>query len=424
MRVTAVAAAALFVAVLAIGPAAGQGGDKIAGKALEEWIKEVSDPDPSVRQLAIRTVVNFGPPAAKAVPSLQKALQSTDASVRGDAAAALGMIPLAGDDISKVGASLTGLLQDTQRPVRIQAASSLATLGPPGSSATTLRYLGFMITDTTSWEVRKTAAYALGRLALDTQKGPDKGAMESLTGALKDPCAAVRLESIMALSELGMSPRPAEVQAEIKALTGLQKDRDRTVGVWATVLLIFLDEKQLSASNTQLLINGLADPDLRVRLQTARALGALGRIGPDGKAKLPNILNTVPQLLAGLRAPDTEMILTVLGLLGPLGDDAKPAIPHVVTLTKDKELVIRCAAIRTLGTLGALSKEQVPTLISFLDDSEEQVVVSAIYALASLGETGQVAIPNLKKLAGSKSDAIKQTAEMAVKQLESIKPKK
>lgn len=400
--------------------------DKLGGKGLEDWIKEISDPDPSVRQLAIRTVVNFGPAAQKAVPSLQKAVLSTDASVRGDAAAALGMIQLNTDDLPRVGSTLTGLLRDNQAPVRIQAASSLATMGVTASSTATLQNLSFMINDTTSWEVRKTAAYALGRLGLDTQKGPDPVAMKALTAALQDQCAAVRLEAIMALSELGMSPRPAEVAVEIKALTARQKDRDKSVGIWATVLLVFLDEKQqLNQSNLQIMINGLSDPDLRVRIQAARALGALGRPSVDGKPpKLPGLLTKVPQVMDGLRAAEGEMILTVLSLLGPLGDDAQLALPQVVQLTKDRELVVRYAAIRTLGTLGNLAKPHIPLLISFLDDPDDQVKMAACYALASLGDLAREALPALQKLTGSKDEAVKQAATLAIKTIEAARPKK
>jgi HEAT repeat protein len=420
MRLIAIAAL-----LLTLSQATAQDADKIGGKGLDEWIKDISDPDPSVRQIAIRTVVNFGPSAQRAVKDLQKAVSSTDASVRGDAAAALGMIQLNTDDLPKVGATLTTLLQDTQRPVRIQAASSLATMGITAVSANTIRYLSFMITDTTSWEVRKTAAYALGRLGLDTQKGPDALAMKALTDALRDPCAAVRLEAIMALSELGLSPRPAEVQAEVKALTYLQKDRDKAVAIWATVLLVFLDSNLLNSNNLQIMVNGLADPELRVRIQAARALGALGRPSVDGKPpKLPGLLVKVPQVMDGLRAAEGEMIMTVLSLLGPLGEDARPALPQVVQLTKDKELVVRYAAIRTLGTLGALAKEHIPLLINLLDDPDEQVKLSAIYALAGLGDLSQVALPDLRKLTASKEESVKQAAGMAIKAIEAARPKK
>src|SRR5262245_43768311 len=65
----------------------------VGGKTLADWVKELKNPDPSVRQNAIQMVVQFGPPAKLAVPTLiNYSLKEQDASIRGDAAAALGMI--------------------------------------------------------------------------------------------------------------------------------------------------------------------------------------------------------------------------------------------------------------------------------------------------------------------------------------------
>ena len=41
----------------------------MAGKNLDQWIKEIEDRDPSHRVVAITAVLQFGPPAKKAVPA-------------------------------------------------------------------------------------------------------------------------------------------------------------------------------------------------------------------------------------------------------------------------------------------------------------------------------------------------------------------
>jgi HEAT repeat protein len=437
MCVRTIAAVALLLASWSIWapPAASQ--EQVGGKTIEEWIKDIGDTDPSVRQIGIRAVVNFGPASDKALDAVIKAANSIDASVRNDAAAALGMFQLSNADIPRVGAVLSSLLRDNHQHVRMKAASSLGTLGPLACNPkTTIPALTTMISDTGSWEVRKTAAYTLGRLGLDSQKGPDPNAMAALTGALRDQCAAVRLEAIMALSELGLSPRTQEVNNEKKALTYLQKDRDPAVRVWATVLLIFLDEKLATNDNINLLVNAQGDPDPQVRMQAIRALGALGRAGTDGKARLPNLLVTVPQVLAGLHAADDDTILMTLSILPPLGESAAPAMPQVAKLMKDKELAVRCNAIRTMGTLGFLAKPYISEIMTFLDDREEQVVISAIFALAQLGDIGQAALPILQKLSAlvvkepvaskdpARTAAIKKAAELAIKQIEMTRPKK
>ena len=95
---------------------AGKYPTEIAGKDLEGWVKSIRDPDPSVRQIAIRTVGHFGPPARKkAVPNLITALRETDVGLKSDAATALGMIGMEDVDMAKGIGALIVLLGDQQR---------------------------------------------------------------------------------------------------------------------------------------------------------------------------------------------------------------------------------------------------------------------------------------------------------------------
>src|SRR5207253_6778715 len=49
---------------------------KIGGKTLDEWIKWIPDPDRSKTEVAIKTIITYGPNVAqKAVPDLLKELQ-------------------------------------------------------------------------------------------------------------------------------------------------------------------------------------------------------------------------------------------------------------------------------------------------------------------------------------------------------------
>src|SRR6266849_3185621 len=65
---------------------------EIAGKSLEQWVDEIRSTDPGVVENAIRTVLHFGRDARKAGPNLILQLDSLDASLRANAAIALGTL--------------------------------------------------------------------------------------------------------------------------------------------------------------------------------------------------------------------------------------------------------------------------------------------------------------------------------------------
>src|SRR5262249_52592098 len=64
---------------------------QIAGKNLDQWIKEIDSPDPSHRVQAMSMVLQFGPSAKKAIPALVRQLKniSNDLAPRANAILAL-----------------------------------------------------------------------------------------------------------------------------------------------------------------------------------------------------------------------------------------------------------------------------------------------------------------------------------------------
>jgi HEAT repeat protein len=395
------------------------GPSDIGGKTLKQWMHDLRDPtDPTIRQTAIRTVIQFGRESAEAIPSLTAALKESDASVRNDAAVALSIavnyLDLSKSTdreiLQKVVDGLRPLVLDEQRAVRIHACGTLAALRQYAKSA--IPNLTTALKDSLAWEVRKAAADALGAIALDPKDGPDATAMKALIQAMSDPCAPVRLAAINALSMLGISPRKADMDAEKTALEGRLKDRDRVIVLWARTLLMFLDEKQMNDGNLKRLANDLSDTELRVRCQAASALGALGK-----RAR-----SKVPDLISALNDREDELAMAAASALGHMDDPG--AIPALLKVAHDDRanLQLRCIAIRSTGSLG--DKSLVPELVRFLSHKEATVQLSAIFSLAALGELGKDAIPDLKKLTESENEVVGHTAREAIKAINSDKGSK
>ncbi|MBL8799834.1 MAG: HEAT repeat domain-containing protein, partial [Planctomycetia bacterium] len=386
---------------------------EVGGKRLDQWIQILQkDKDASNRQQAIHAIIGFRQNARPAVPALMDATGYADALLRGDAAAALGMLgamdkAMDPDDVPKAVAALSKLVSsyETQRSVRVQATLALAQFGGRARGAVTA--VAGNANDSVNWELRRSVCYTLGRIGMDTAKGPDPTAMTTLTTKLNDPCAEVRLAAIMALSAMGLSPRAAEVTAEKAALEPLLKDPDKQVAIWARVLLMFLDEKLITTANLGQLSKALvSDSDPKVRSTAARALGILGT-----KAR-----QALPDLLAGLNDREVEVVLTVVGVLGQMTDSARQVIPELERCMDDPNPAVRGLAARSLANLGDQAKGSVSKVIGLLKDKDDAVVYSAILALTQLGAAAEPALGPLKAIADThKDENVKSGAQDAIR---------
>jgi HEAT repeat protein len=386
---------------------------ELGGKKLEQWIAEIADRDPGVRQAAIRTVVQFGPLAKKAVPALLVALHDTDVIIRADAAAAIGLIPLDKATLAKADIdALKGLLEDPQRNVRLQAAITLSRAGPDAKVA--IPGLSAGAADSTSWDVRKACCYCLGQVAVDKTNGPDSKAITALTRALGDSCAQVRLEAIMALSNLGMPKQPAELDAEKAALQGrLERDHDKVVILWSRVLLMFLDKNLVTDRGLTTLAKYLEDNDPHVRAQTARAIGTLG---VRAKAKMPD-------LIKALQDREPEVIVNAIQAIGMFGDNAGAAATQAVAdMIKEADSRIRASALRTLGAMRA--KAYLADITGELKSKDPEVVAAAIDALFLMGELAQPSFPQLEEVAKGENEILKAAAITTIDHIKEILRKK
>jgi HEAT repeat protein len=366
--------------------------DKIplSGKTLPEWIADVKDKDPGVREMGIQAVVRFYTAAPNdmakrlvrrmAGKRVINELGDSDPSIRANAAVALGTMGAEPEDAQACLKGLGDLLRDPQMIVRFRAATAIAGYGPYAKDL--IPQLSNAMNDrVASWEVHKAVAYALGTTGIDpnlviprkpepkTEKaeedsksdkptaeskdGPNPVAVRSLATALRnDPCADVRLEIVRSLLRFGKPPASAESQRTMikRALQGALQDRDKSVAIWARVGLMGLDKPS------------------------------------------PKMLNEIAHYLRS-----------------------------------DHSAEVRTNAAWALATMGVEAKAHTDELIGALDDPEAEVVYYAVKGLQQLGRMGAAAVPNLKRLAADKDkQIIRPAVEDALKTIapEEAKTKK
>ena len=202
-----------------------------------------------------------------------------------------------------------------------------------------------------------------------------------------------------------------------------------------------------------MLITGLKDPRLEVRLYVAEALG---NIGPDAQAAVPDLLQAakdsnlnlrqnairslgkmggdvkdrvlpmlteclndgnhevrvaaadalgslpitvsdVPTVLPFLKHKDAEARAQATVALGRLGSEAKVALKPLIETLKDPNVIVRRAAAECIGQIGADAKEAIPELEKAAKDSGKEVRRAAITALGGMGADAKVAVAAIAK---------------------------
>ena len=154
------------------------------------------------------------------------------------------------------------------------------------------------------------------------------------------------------------------------------------------------------------LIKALSGPDSRVRSEAARALGA---IGPAAAAAIPELVRVssrtpansaslwsqtalvqigkaaVPALAEALRNPDQEVRLASIQTLGRFGTKGEEAVLPLLGALKDDEPRIREAAVQALGEIGSEKTSVTTALIGTLNDPEDDVAGAAGEGLVKVG---------------------------------------
>jgi HEAT repeat protein len=311
--------------------------DAVAGKSLDQWIKELKHTDPSVRENAVRTLPLFGDRASKAIPDIiYMTAIDYDVSLRVNGCIALMNLKIEKKDEAAAVQALTKQLTDnTQAVVRLHAALALGRFEEGGKAA--IPSLIAATKDRGSWEIRKAAVGSLARVSKDKVMGPDPRATAALLEALKDYAAKVRLEAVMAMGSMGKPTNEMTRQTVIRAMQNELRERDKTIAVWAYVSLMALD--RMSEAYLAELIKFLESKDVATRTHAARALGM---VGPEVKKQMAKkVRDLVAALVTVLKDPEAsvaEMAAWSLGESAQSFDPGEEATSALTELTKDKKL--------------------------------------------------------------------------------------
>lgn len=435
----------LLVALIAAGRSqeTSPGAEIIDGKYLADWIRDLKNADPFVRQIAAQTLAKYGSKGKEAVPALISRLRDPDADVFLHSMAALQAIGFTDKEHPEIVKNLIVTVQKGAMPARIQGCMALAQIGGDARSAISALSLS-VIKDPYSWTLRRSAAYALGRIAWDQKSGPDITAIRALCGAISgssaDSCAQVRLEAILALGGLGKPKVPTELTTEVNALIYVIKnDKDVQVVIWARALLAVYDDMNAEQHVTFIHSRMLKSTDPIERSNATNALGALGALSKDKVPDIIKLLGDADQVVAGSAVTalgqmkdhlsdvhigtltklcrtgaDSQTRTLAINVMGSLGERAKPFVEELIVLLKDNDESVANAASTSLGQLSAeleekksgLSDQQVGSVAALLTHSEPRVRAIAAQTIALLGFKAESYIPKLVTALGDRDPKV------------------
>ena len=308
---------------------------EIGGRSLAEWIKDISHKDPSRREMAIRTVLLFGPEKAyQAVPALLNELRkhtperSIDGSLRVNLAIALGTIFSAKKDpdpkhIKDAVPLLIRLLRDSQAIVKFQAARAIAIFGLEARSATP--DLLPLLREVKFYEVRQAGAMALSRVVADRSAPAPPFAVQALHGLLTDEAYQVRQAACQGLTVVGVPLDNTLKQQVIKGLdTLVKKDPEPSVQIWAN-LAVMSYSGNIGKENLENIAQLLHKGDLSTRIQAAQALGTVGSLAKE----------ITPTLIGALADPDPTVVGWTIWALGRT--ESQRAVPELQKIAADKK---------------------------------------------------------------------------------------
>jgi hypothetical protein len=330
---------------------------EIGGKNMDGWIKDLTHPDPAIREAALRTIGNFGPSVQKAAGKLLLARMTAerDPGVRMivyQTVAAIGFDKEdKKDEIDAV--RILGNAIDTAAPgsyTRLQAVQAIAGFGPKAYGAVHL-VAGTAATDP-SYETRRTIANTLARIGFSETLGPNQKALNTLSGPLaRDVSVSVRMETLQSLVILGppwaevrkaddknppkINQEGADIVADnMRSRLGIGKGKnpaagaaepDKQLEIWCRVVLMRFDPKEITPANLGAIAKHINPKgELGPKLQALQALALFGERS-DGQ---------INEVVSVLDDDDTLVVGTALGTLASMGIKATGAIPELQKMEK------------------------------------------------------------------------------------------
>ena len=324
---------------------------EISGKNLKGWLDDLTNPDPAIREAALRTLPNFGPVVQKAAGKilLGRMQSEKDPGVRLQVFRTVATIGFEEkdkkDEIEAV--RLLGNIIDTAPPggmTRLQAVQAIAAFGPRAYTA--VHFVAGNAAKDTCYETRRTIANTLAMIGFSDTFGPNNQALRTLAGVLAhDISAAVRMEALQSLVLLGppwAAVRPAGgnvppqidqsradyVAEQMRArlgmgkLKGAGKETDAQLEIWCRVVLMRFDPKEIGPAHLGAIAKHL-DPNPRAeagpKLQALQALAIFGEKSKDQVDAVVKIVND----------DDPRVVATAMATLASMGVEAQGAIPEL-----------------------------------------------------------------------------------------------
>ncbi|MCC9606084.1 HEAT repeat domain-containing protein [Blastopirellula sp. JC732] len=352
--------------------------------------KILDESDPGVVVPALHTLAEAG---KKSLPVLKKALTTE----RGAYWACL-IAGEMGPEAESAAPNLAEVLKSHKDPdTRMQAAVALGQIGPGAKAA--VGQLAASLEADDSMAVRYASAYALGMIkdsasetALESasaskdefmhmlgewgiarlhpeDKEAVEHAVEDLVEGMKSDNANVRAAAARCLAELD-APREMVAPVLLKALT----ETDPTVVVHFREAIVSLGPKATPRLAKALEIEGLR----------MHALSILRELGPDAKAAVPALIET-------LKVDDAEVQSETMMVLGGLGQSAAPATESIAKFLASPEAGLQQSALYALGTIGPSAKAAIPQITPLLDSDVEFTKVAAGWAIAHIDPTSDAA---------------------------------
>ncbi len=295
---------------------------------IDVYARALEDPDEFARSNAAYYLADLGPDAAPALPGLIRALADGSGSVRGRAASTLG----------KIGPR-----------AKIAVPALLRIAAHPGE-----------------WSSLNDAVKRIG---------PET--IPALIDGLGDPAYPKgHIPAAVALGELG--PAAAAAVPRIRALLANSQGEDR-VALARALWRIHPDSTVITE-----LIALVRKDNFMVQ---ARALDALEEIGPEARAAIPTLIETLGHKNRFLR----EHAAKVLGRIGP---EARSAVPALEKMLGDPEMMNRIESAKALWRINR-SQVALTTLFKEAGNVADAANTFAVLALGEIGPEAKAGVPAL-----------------------------
>lgn len=340
--------------------------DKVGGKPLQQWVKDLTHADPFHRTQAVLAIVQFGEDAGQHVPDVVKVLHDGDASPRMKGIIALRMMyipethrPLVIKEVSRCLISLS-----SQTIHRYEAVKTLMRFGHlSGDEREAVMSLVANLGSASTYELRSLCIDALLTAGVDEKKGPDPRVTDALimrATPFREPAEEVRYKAVMALGALGRPQDPKKLASVITILKapGNYRSTNKIIRMWSHVGLMALEDK-------------VYEKELR-------------------------------DIAALLKDPESHMKAQAVIALGALRDKAHAYVGDICNMAKrEKDPYVRMAVAQALARMGNKGDRVVDTLLKIIEEADSDnvsAVLAACTALKELGVNDTTVVQALEKL--------------------------